>query len=189
MSFCLRIVHWSGNTTVLYWCCIFYSLFQDCLISISLFFFCLSLSSSSAQSDMVNLRKQMRAFCLMCQRYLTSVNTSVKEQVSQTSVLPATCDLIDWIDENSPAPLRLFFFSLSNPKLCAVCRPQAFTILCDVLMVFSHQIVSSGREALEPLIYSPDSSLQAEVLSFIQDHVFVYQDEEINTGSASVPQQ
>ncbi|XP_012675064.2 cohesin subunit SA-2-like isoform X2 [Clupea harengus] len=92
---------------------------------------------TAKQSDMVNLRKQMRAFCLMCQRYLTSVNTSVKE--------------------------------------------QAFTILCDVLMVFSHQIVSSGREALEPLIYSPDSSLQAEVLSFIQDHVFVYQDEEINT--------
>ena len=30
---------------------------------------------------MVTLRKQMRAFCLMCQRYLTNVNTAVKEQV------------------------------------------------------------------------------------------------------------
>ncbi|XP_041949814.1 cohesin subunit SA-2a [Alosa sapidissima] len=92
---------------------------------------------TAKQSDMGNLRKQMRAFCLMCQRYLTSVNTAVKE--------------------------------------------QAFTILCDVLLVFSHQIVSSGREALEPLIYNPDSSLQADLLSFIQDHVFVYQDEENNT--------
>ncbi|KAL2095190.1 hypothetical protein ACEWY4_009909 [Coilia grayii] len=92
---------------------------------------------TAKQGDMVNLRKQMRAFCLMCQRYLTTVNTAVKE--------------------------------------------QAFTLLCDVLLVFSHQIVSSGREALEPLIYSPDSSLQAELLGFVQDHVFVYQDEENNT--------
>lgn len=30
---------------------------------------------------MVNLRKQMRAFSLMCQRYLNSINTAVKEQV------------------------------------------------------------------------------------------------------------
>ncbi|XP_063058335.1 cohesin subunit SA-2a [Engraulis encrasicolus] len=92
---------------------------------------------TAKQGDMVNLRKQMRAFCLMCQRYLATVNTAVKE--------------------------------------------QAFTLLCDVLLVFSHQIVSSGREALEPLVFSPDSSLQAELLSFVQDHVFVYQDEENNT--------
>lgn len=36
------------------------------------------------QDDLVTLRKQMRAFCMMCQRYLTNVNTAVKEQVSQT---------------------------------------------------------------------------------------------------------
>lgn len=34
------------------------------------------------QEDMVTLRKQMRAFCMMCQRYLTNVNTAVKEQVT-----------------------------------------------------------------------------------------------------------
>uniref|UniRef100_A0AAY4ATE4 Cohesin subunit SA n=1 Tax=Denticeps clupeoides TaxID=299321 RepID=A0AAY4ATE4_9TELE len=83
-------------------------------------------------------KKQMRAFCLMCQRYLTSVNTAVKE--------------------------------------------QAFTILCDSLMIFSHQIVSSGREALEPLIYSPDDLLQAELLNFILDHVFIDQDDDSSTG-------
>uniref|UniRef100_A0AAY4ARS7 Cohesin subunit SA n=1 Tax=Denticeps clupeoides TaxID=299321 RepID=A0AAY4ARS7_9TELE len=93
---------------------------------------------SSKKGDMVTLRKQMRAFCLMCQRYLTSVNTAVKE--------------------------------------------QAFTILCDSLMIFSHQIVSSGREALEPLIYSPDDLLQAELLNFILDHVFIDQDDDSSTG-------
>uniref|UniRef100_A0A673YDA5 Cohesin subunit SA n=1 Tax=Salmo trutta TaxID=8032 RepID=A0A673YDA5_SALTR len=79
----------------------------------------------------------MRAFCLMCQRYLTSVNTTVKE--------------------------------------------QAFTILCDALMIFSHQIVSSGREQLEALIYTPDSPLQAELLNFILDHVFIDQDDDNNS--------
>ncbi|XP_075050607.1 cohesin subunit SA-2-like [Mixophyes fleayi] len=57
-------------------------------------------------------------------------------------------------------------------------KEQAFTILCDVLMIFSHQIVVGGREVLEPLVYSPDSSLQSELLSFILDHVFIDQDDD-----------
>uniref|UniRef100_A0A7N8YHQ6 Cohesin subunit SA n=1 Tax=Mastacembelus armatus TaxID=205130 RepID=A0A7N8YHQ6_9TELE len=83
---------------------------------------------SSLKGDVVTLRKQMRAFCLMCQRYLSSINTAVKE--------------------------------------------QAFTILCDLLLIFSHQIMSSGREQLEPLVYTPDSSLQAELLNFILDQYY-----------------
>uniref|UniRef100_A0A8C7L6S6 Cohesin subunit SA n=1 Tax=Oncorhynchus kisutch TaxID=8019 RepID=A0A8C7L6S6_ONCKI len=55
---------------------------------------------------------------------------------------------------------------------------QAFTILCDVLLVFSHQMVSGGREQLEPLVYSPDDSLQTELLSFILHHVFIDQDDD-----------
>ncbi|TKS83482.1 THO complex subunit 2 [Collichthys lucidus] len=93
--------------------------------------------SSSLKGDMATLRKQMRAFCLMCQRYLNSINTAVKE--------------------------------------------QAFTILCDLLLIFSHQIMSSGREQLEPLVYAPDSSLQAELLNFILDQVFIDQDDDSNS--------
>ncbi|MFT7796092.1 cohesin subunit SA-2-like isoform X2 [Arapaima gigas] len=93
--------------------------------------------SSSKKEEMAILRKQMRAFCILCQRYLSSVNTAVKE--------------------------------------------QAFTILCDMLLIFSHQIVSSGRETLEPLVYSPDSSLQSELLNFILDHVFIDQDDDGNS--------
>uniref|UniRef100_A0A8C7JZZ7 Cohesin subunit SA n=1 Tax=Oncorhynchus kisutch TaxID=8019 RepID=A0A8C7JZZ7_ONCKI len=77
--------------------------------------------------------KQMRMFCLMCQRYLTNSISSLS---------------------------------------------QAFTILCDVLLVFSHQMVSGGREQLEPLVYSPDDSLQTELLSFILHHVFIDQDDD-----------
>uniref|UniRef100_A0A8C2KM07 Cohesin subunit SA n=1 Tax=Cyprinus carpio TaxID=7962 RepID=A0A8C2KM07_CYPCA len=72
----------------------------------------------------------LRAFCMMCQRYLNSIST------------------------------------------------VAFTILCDALLIFSYQIVASGREALEPLVFSPDASLQSELINFILDHVFVDQDED-----------
>ncbi|KAM8897811.1 cohesin subunit SA-2-like isoform 4-T4 [Spinachia spinachia] len=92
---------------------------------------------SSLKGDMVTLRKQMRAFFLMCQRYLNSINNAVKE--------------------------------------------QAFTILCDLLLIFSHQIMSSGREQLEPLVYTPDSCLQAEMLNFILDQVFIDQDDDNNS--------
>ncbi|XP_039622245.1 cohesin subunit SA-2 isoform X2 [Polypterus senegalus] len=93
---------------------------------------------SWTKEDMANVRKQMRAFCQICQHYLANVNSTVKE--------------------------------------------QAFTILCDVLMIFSHQIVSGGREILEPLVYTPDSSLQSELLNFILDHVFIEQDDDSNSA-------
>uniref|UniRef100_A0A8C4ING4 Cohesin subunit SA n=1 Tax=Dicentrarchus labrax TaxID=13489 RepID=A0A8C4ING4_DICLA len=62
-----------------------------------------------------------------------------------------------------------------------LCLFQAFTILCDLLLIFSHQIMSSGREQLEPLVYTPDSSLQAELLNFILDQVFIDQDDDNNS--------
>uniref|UniRef100_A0A674MTY4 Cohesin subunit SA n=1 Tax=Takifugu rubripes TaxID=31033 RepID=A0A674MTY4_TAKRU len=58
---------------------------------------------------------------------------------------------------------------------------KAFTILCDLLLIFSHQMMSSGREHLEPLVFTPDVSLQAELLSFILDQVFVDQDDDSNS--------
>uniref|UniRef100_A0A671YXE3 STAG2 cohesin complex component n=1 Tax=Sparus aurata TaxID=8175 RepID=A0A671YXE3_SPAAU len=96
-----------------------------------------SSEGSSRKDDLVTLRKQMRAFCMMCQRYLTNVNTAVKE--------------------------------------------QAFTILCDLLLIFSHQMVSGGREHLDSLVYSPEDSLQSELLSFILNHVFIDQDDDTNS--------
>lgn len=64
----------------------------------------------------------------------------------------------------------------------ALCSFQAFTTLCDLLLIFSHQIMSSGREQLEPLVYTPDSSLQVDLLNFILDHVFIDQDDDGSTG-------
>ncbi|CAL8300932.1 unnamed protein product [Boreogadus saida] len=57
-------------------------------------------------------------------------------------------------------------------------KEQAFMLLCDLLMIFSHQLVSGGREGLQPLVFNPDSNLQNELLNFVLDHVFIDQDDE-----------
>lgn len=51
-------------------------------------------------------------------------------------------------------------------------------LLCDLLMIFSHQLTSGGREGLQPLVFNPDSTLQNELLNFVLDHVFIDQDDE-----------
>lgn len=51
-------------------------------------------------------------------------------------------------------------------------------LLCDLLMIFSHQLVSGGREGLQPLVFNPDGTLQNELLNFVLDHVFIDQDDE-----------
>lgn len=38
---------------------------------------------------------------------------------------------------------------------------------------------------LEPLVYTPDSSLQSELLSFILDHVFIDQDDDNNSAGTT----
>ncbi|TNM95752.1 cohesin subunit SA-1a [Takifugu rubripes] len=57
-------------------------------------------------------------------------------------------------------------------------KEQAFMLLCDLLMIFSHQLVSGGREGLQPLVFNPDGTLQNELLNFVLDHVFIDQDDE-----------
>ncbi|KAF4020574.1 hypothetical protein G4228_012645, partial [Cervus hanglu yarkandensis] len=57
-------------------------------------------------------------------------------------------------------------------------KEQAFMLLCDLLMIFSHQLMTGGREGLQPLVFNPDTGLQSELLSFVMDHVFIDQDEE-----------
>ncbi|XP_067401809.1 cohesin subunit SA-2-like isoform X2 [Emydura macquarii macquarii] len=55
---------------------------------------------------------------------------------------------------------------------------KAFMILCDLLMILSHQGSSDG-EAVGLLQYIPSASLQSKMLLFIQDHVFREEEEEI----------
>lgn len=109
----------------------------------------------------------------MCQRYLNSINNAVKEQVG---LRWQDCSFIGQF--STSVPLKFWLVSIA---LILKCSFQAFTTLCDLLLIFSHQIMSSGREQLEPLVYTPDSSLQAELLNFIMDQVFIEQDDDSNS--------
>lgn len=67
---------------------------------------------------------------------------------------------------------------------------QAFMLLCDLLMIFSHQLTSGSREGLQPLVFNPDNTLQTELLNFVLDHVFIDQDDESQSmGGAATPVQ
>uniref|UniRef100_A0A8C5WYJ3 Cohesin subunit SA n=1 Tax=Laticauda laticaudata TaxID=8630 RepID=A0A8C5WYJ3_LATLA len=93
------------------------------------------------------------------------------------------------ITEGSPSKEDLLILRKTVKSFLAVCqqclsnvntsvKEQAFMLLCDLLMIFSHQLMSGGREGLQPLVFNPDSGLQTELLNFVMDHVFIDQDDE-----------
>uniref|UniRef100_A0A4W3JGB3 Cohesin subunit SA n=1 Tax=Callorhinchus milii TaxID=7868 RepID=A0A4W3JGB3_CALMI len=93
------------------------------------------------------------------------------------------------IAEGSPTKEELIGLRKTLKAFCIICqhcltnvnpsvKEQAFMLLCDLLMIFSHQLTTGGRDGLKPLVYNPDTGLQAELLSFVMDHVFIDQDEE-----------
>uniref|UniRef100_A0A4W4H0H9 Cohesin subunit SA n=1 Tax=Electrophorus electricus TaxID=8005 RepID=A0A4W4H0H9_ELEEL len=93
------------------------------------------------------------------------------------------------ITEGSPSKDDLVALRRVVKSFLAVCqqclsnvntpvKEQAFMLLCDLLMIFSHQLTTGSREALQPLVFNPDGTLQSELLSFVLDHVFIDQDDE-----------
>ncbi|KAM8779884.1 cohesin subunit SA-3 [Rhynchonycteris naso] len=56
-----------------------------------------------------------------------------------------------------------------DPKV----QEQAFVLLSDLLLIFSPQMVTGGRDFLSPLIFLPEATLQSELASFLMDHVFI----------------
>ncbi|KAM6417865.1 cohesin subunit SA-2-like isoform 2-T2 [Pluvialis apricaria] len=57
-------------------------------------------------------------------------------------------------------------------------REKAFMILCDWLLILSHQDSNNNEEAVGLLDYLPSTSLQEKLLLFIQEHVFMEEEEE-----------
>lgn len=127
------------------------------------------------------LRRVVKSFLAVCQQCLSNVNTPVKEQVRthlqplqqypdvrDVSLLPTGI-----LEENEKEKEN----SDERDLICASFF-QAFMLLCDLLMIFSHQLVSGGREGLQPLVFNPDGTLQNELLNFVLDHVFIDQDDE-----------
>uniref|UniRef100_A0A8B9HNR3 Cohesin subunit SA n=1 Tax=Astyanax mexicanus TaxID=7994 RepID=A0A8B9HNR3_ASTMX len=87
------------------------------------------------------------------------------------------------ITEGSPSKVRHMFSYLKCLVIylfifASSMSSQAFMLLCDLLMIFSHQLTTGSREALQPLVFNPDNTLQSELLTFVLDHVFIDQDDE-----------
>ncbi|XP_046900599.1 cohesin subunit SA-1a [Hypomesus transpacificus] len=117
---------------------------------------------------------------------------SMPEQIA-TQALQCSHYSILWqlvkITEGAPSKDDLVALRRVVKSFLAVCqqclsnvntpvKEQAFMLLCDLLMIFSHQLVSGSREGLQPLVFNPDAPLQNELLSFVLDHVFVDQDDD-----------
>ncbi|NXM66217.1 STAG2 protein, partial [Serilophus lunatus] len=57
-------------------------------------------------------------------------------------------------------------------------REKAFMILCDWLLILSHQDSNNNEETAELLGYLPNASLQEKLFLFIREHVFMEEEEE-----------
>ncbi|NXV19059.1 STAG2 protein, partial [Cepphus grylle] len=92
------------------------------------------------------------------------------------------------ISENSPKE-TLFALGRELRRFCQICmcflhhkekdvREKAFMILCDWLLILSHQDSNNNEEAVGLLDYLPSTPLQEKLLLFIQEHVFMEEEEE-----------
>ncbi|XP_041897613.1 cohesin subunit SA-2-like isoform X2 [Corvus kubaryi] len=92
------------------------------------------------------------------------------------------------VSENSPKetlfPLRRELRRFSQICTCFLqhkekdVREKAFMILCDWLLILSHLDSNNNQEAVGLLGYLPNTPLQEKLLSFIQEHVFMDEEDE-----------
>ncbi|XP_063999553.1 cohesin subunit SA-2-like isoform X3 [Pogoniulus pusillus] len=68
----------------------------------------------------------------------------------------------------------MFFLHHKNKDV----REKAFMILCDWMLILSHQDSNNNGEAIGLMGYLPSTSLQEKLLVFIQEHVFMEEGEE-----------
>ena len=57
-------------------------------------------------------------------------------------------------------------------------KEETFISICDLLIVFGHCGEASGQSALKPLTFKPDAGMGMKLNIFIQDHVFIDDDDE-----------
>ena len=57
-------------------------------------------------------------------------------------------------------------------------KEEAFISICDLLIVFGHCGEASGQAPLKPLAFKPDEGMGVLLNIFIQDHVFIEDEDE-----------
>ncbi|XP_026698266.1 cohesin subunit SA-2-like isoform X2 [Athene cunicularia] len=88
------------------------------------------------------------------------------------------------VSENPPKE-TLFALRRELRRFSQICmsflqhkEKDAFMILCDWLLILSHQDSNNSKEATGLLDYNPSTSLQEKLLLFIQEHVFMEEEDE-----------
>ena len=57
-------------------------------------------------------------------------------------------------------------------------KEEAFISICDLLIVFGHCGEATGQAPLKPLAFKPDEGMGVLLNIFIQDHVFIEDEDE-----------
>uniref|UniRef100_A0AAQ5Z2K9 Cohesin subunit SA n=1 Tax=Amphiprion ocellaris TaxID=80972 RepID=A0AAQ5Z2K9_AMPOC len=70
------------------------------------------------------------------------------------------------------AALMFFKKYLEATSSCLSFRPQAFEVLCDLLLLYSESSVRS-KPALQALVHLPSDSLRSELAAFLLDYIFI----------------
>ena len=52
---------------------------------------------------------------------------------------------------------------------------QAYITICDMLIIYSEHVTQSPQ--FEPLVYKPDRNLQSQLSGFLNDKVFIEDDD------------
>ncbi|XP_069775856.1 cohesin subunit SA-2-like isoform X2 [Narcine bancroftii] len=115
---------------------------------------------------------------------LLCVHFHVLWRLTIISEYPVTKEQLIRLRKQRNAVFTVCQRGLSNTSLRV--REQSFTLLCDLLVIFSAQMTKDGNEELQPLVFTADISLVSELLSFIMDHVFVESDHDGNDETVKI---
>ncbi|XP_078284314.1 cohesin subunit SA-1 [Rhinoraja longicauda] len=120
--------------------------------------------------DVGDLSEQIIVQALLC------VHFHVLWRLALVSDYPVTKEQLIALRKQRNMVLRACQHGLSN--ISSRVREQSFTLLCDLLVIFSAQMTKDGNEELRLLVFTADVSLVSELLSFVMDHVFVEPEED-----------
>lgn len=66
---------------------------------------------------------------------------------------------------------------LFQQPIPVVLREDAYTVICDLLVVFCNQLLTHHNPLMHQLVYEPDQAMQNMLNNFVQEYVFVEEED------------
>ncbi|XP_078078592.1 cohesin subunit SA-2 isoform X2 [Mustelus asterias] len=117
-----------------------------------------------------NVSEQIIIQAILCSYYY------IMWQLSKASEVTSSKDMQESLRKQMRGFCHICRQYLSHSS--SIVKEQAFIVLCDLLLIFSHEVLSGSSEKTESFAYIPESTLQSELVSFVLDHVFIAQERE-----------